>query len=95
MGVYLEDGTYITASEYVMDDEPVCVNCNDEGCGFCEDYDEPPFVEQPEEWDEDDEDCYEDYEYDGQPDEHTEWQDFMGGDEDPHDYDQFEGRDEW
>jgi hypothetical protein len=24
-------------SDYIEDDEPVCVNCNDEGCEFCDD----------------------------------------------------------
>lgn len=36
------------------------------------------------------EDEYEDdydYEDDGQPDEYTEWQDYMGGDDSPYDYD--------
>lgn len=33
------------------------------------------------------------YEVDGQPDEHQEWQDVHGGDEDPADYDRFEGAD--
>lgn len=34
------------------------------------------------------------FEDDGQPTEHDEWQDIYGGDEGPADYDQFEGRDE-
>ena len=60
---------FITSDEYIDDDEPICVNCNDIGCDYCED--------------------------DGQPDEHTEWQGYMGGDEDPADYNQFEGQDDY
>lgn len=39
--------------------------------------------------DTDEDDCDDDFDddFDGQPSEYEEWQDFMGGDDDPRDYD--------
>lgn len=32
----------LAAEEYILDDEPVCPNCDDEGCDHCEDIDADP-----------------------------------------------------
>jgi len=42
---------------------------------------------------EDDDECECDDSYDGQPDEYTEWQDYMGGDD--WDHGQYDNGDEW
>lgn len=55
------------------DDDFVCLNCHDEGCDYCDG------THKGDDWDEDDDD-------EGQPSEYDEWQDFMGGDDDPADY---------
>ena len=60
----------------IYDNEPVCLNCDDDGCDYCDAVEKARAAEQVD-FDDD------------------EWQDFMGGDEDPADYDQFEGNSEW
>lgn len=79
-------------------DEPLCPNCDDYGCEYCGPVEtdgeytarvlaECELDELPEA------DWCDEYEDDGQPDEAQEWADYYGGDEDPGDYDRFEGAD--
>lgn len=60
-------------SEYEYFGEPMCLNCGDMGCDYCEG-DAPRHCEEI--------DTYGD---DGQPTEYEEWQDLYGGD-DMYDY---------
>jgi hypothetical protein len=71
-------------------DEPVCLNCNDEGCEYCDDYeDECDWGEGAlKELCESLTECN-----DCQPDEYTEWQDVYGGDD--WDHGQYDHYDEW
>lgn len=63
-------------AEEFIDATPVDFHPHDEGCDFEDEFD--------------DECDFEDDDYDGQPDEYTEWQDYMGGDDWDHgQYDEY------
>lgn len=67
--------TDLNPAEYIEDDEPVCVNCDDEGCEFCEpvedqdDFDEDDWDDDDwdDDWEDDDLDDWDDDDWDEQP----------------------------